>query len=336
MAKQESSYEQKDVIQVENLVKRFPVGGGWFSKTNEYVHAVSDVSFYLKKGETLGLVGESGCGKSTLGYLTLKMLEVDEGSIYFDGEDITNLKGEKLRRLRSQMQIVFQDPFASLNPRMCVGDIVGEPILVHNLCTKFERENRVKELLEVVGLKVKDINKYPHEFSGGQRQRIGIARAISVMPKFIVADEPVSALDVSIQGGIINLLQDLQKEFGISYLFISHDIKVVEHISHRIAVMYLGKIVETFDSRDISKAVHPYTLALLSAVPVPDPVKKKTRLILSGDVPSPIHPPDGCPFHPRCRYKEEICTHTHPIMEKRGDDHCVACHFIDKVLQDIG
>ena len=293
------------LLGVKHLKKHFPIKGGVFSKTIGYVYAVDDINFTLDKGETLGLVGESGCGKSTTGRTILRLIEPTDGMIAFEGQDITHLDKSAMRALRREMQIIFQDPYASLNPRMTVGSIIGEPLEIHKIAKGSEKEERVASLLQKVGLRAEDMRKYPHEFSGGQRQRIGIARALALNPKLIVCDEPVSALDVSIQAQVINLLEDLQAEFGLSYLFIAHNLNVVEHISNRVAVMYLGQIVELASDEELYKnPQHPYTEALLSAVPIPDPTVKKKRIILEGDVPSPINPPKGCHFHTRCMYKD--------------------------------
>jgi oligopeptide transport system ATP-binding protein len=316
------------LLDVKHLKKHFPIKGGVFSKTIGYVYAVDDINFTLGKGETLGLVGESGCGKSTTGRTILRLIEPTEGAIYFEGQDITNLDKSAMRALRREMQIIFQDPYASLNPRMTVGSIIGEPLEIHKIAKGSEKEERVASLLQKVGLRAEDMRKYPHEFSGGQRQRIGIARALALNPKLIVCDEPVSALDVSIQAQVINLLEDLQEEFGLSYLFIAHNLNVVEHISNRVAVMYLGQIVELASDEELYKnPQHPYTEALLSAVPIPDPTVKKKRIILEGDVPSPINPPKGCHFHTRCMYKDKICEEVEPEFKDIGGGHWVACHF---------
>jgi len=316
------------LLDVKHLKKYFPIKGGVFSKTIGYVYAVDDINFTLEKGETLGLVGESGCGKSTTGRTILRLIEPTDGEIYFEGQNITGLDKGAMRALRREMQIIFQDPYASLNPRMTVGSIIGEPLEIHKIARGSEKQERVASLLQKVGLRAEDMRKYPHEFSGGQRQRIGIARALALNPKLIVCDEPVSALDVSIQAQVINLLEDLQAEFGLSYLFIAHNLNVVEHISNRVAVMYLGQIVELASDEELYKnPQHPYTEALLSAVPIPDPTVKKKRIILEGDVPSPINPPRGCHFHTRCMYKEKICEEVEPEFKHIGGGHWVACHF---------
>jgi len=316
------------LLKVENITKYFPIKGGLLGKNVANVKAVQDVNLEIKRGETLGLVGESGCGKSTLGRCIIKLIEPTSGKIFFAGEDITQKKGAELRALRRKMQIIFQDPYASLNPRMTVGSIISEPIEVHKLTkTRAQRKDRVMELLDLVGLRPEATNRYPHEFSGGQRQRIGIARALAVDPEFIVCDEPVSALDVSIQAQVINLLMDLQKKLNLTYLFIAHDLKVVEHISNRVAVMYLGKVVEMATSDDLyMHAQHPYTKALLSAIPVPTPhAKKDKRILLKGDVPSPIDPPPGCYFNPRCPQKVDQCTQKVPQLKNVRPDHLASC-----------
>ena len=314
------------LLEVRNLKKYFPVGSGLFSRRKGEVKAVDGVSLKIEEGETLGLVGESGCGKSTLGRSILRLIEPTEGEVYFQGKNILALPPRELRDMRREMQIIFQDPYASLNPRMRVGDIVGEGLAIHKLATGRKKRDRVVELLNQVGLREEHYDRYPHEFSGGQRQRIGIARALAVNPKFIIADEPVSSLDVSIQAQIINLLQELQEKMHLTYFFISHDLRVVEHISHRVAIMYLGKIVEIATSDKIyQEAKHPYTRALLSAVPIPDPNRVKERVILEGDVPSPVHPPSGCSFHPRCRYREDVCDKVEPKLEF-ADGHGASCH----------
>ena len=319
------------LLEVTHLKKHFPIKGGVFSQTIGYVYAVDDVSFTVDKGETLGLVGESGCGKSTTGRSILRLIEPTDGKIHFEGQDVTALDKNAMRSLRREMQIIFQDPYASLNPRMTVGSIIGEPLEIHKIARGSEKTERVASLLQKVGLRAEDMRKYPHEFSGGQRQRIGIARALALNPKLIVCDEPVSALDVSIQAQVINLLEDLQEEFGLSYLFIAHNLNVVEHISDRVAVMYLGQIVELASDTDLyNDPQHPYTEALLSAVPIPDPTVKKKRIILEGDVPSPIDPPSGCHFHTRCMYKEKVCEEEAPEFKHIGGGHWVACHFRPK------
>jgi len=315
------------LVEVRNLKKYFLTGGGPFGE-KDAVRAVDDVSFYIKKKEVLGLVGESGCGKTTCGKVILRLIDSTSGNIYFDGYDITHLEKKEMMKFRRKMMIIYQDPFSSLDPRMTVGKTVAEPMEVHNTVSKKEKENRVIELMEKVGLTPDQINRYPHEFSGGQRQRIGIARALAIDPEFIVADEPVSALDVSIQAQIINLLQDLQKEFGLTLLFISHDLSIIKHISDRVAVMYLGKIVEMASKRELfDNPKHPYTEALLSAIPIPNPRFRKKRAILMGDVPSPINPPSGCRFHTRCRYVKAICKEKEPELIDLRDGHYVACYL---------
>jgi oligopeptide/dipeptide ABC transporter ATP-binding protein len=309
------------LVNVSHLVKYFPVEG-----SDDVVRAVDDVSFEIVSGETLGLVGESGCGKSTVGRCLLRLIEPTAGQIDFDGRDVLSLKRTDLRELRREMQIVFQDPYASLNPRMKVGDIVGEPLVIHKIGTKKERSERVGELLQRVGLDPDYRKRYPHEFSGGQRQRIGVARTLALNPKLIVADEPVSALDVSVQAQVVNLLQDLQEEFGLTYLFISHGLAVVEHISTRVAVMYLGRIVEIASAADLYlRPLHPYTQALLSAIPVPDPQRKRERIVLQGDVPTPINPPSGCRFRTRCPIAIDECAHLDPELRELSPGHRVAC-----------
>ena len=321
--------ENNVLLKVKNLKKYFPVRGGILSKIIGYVQAVDEISFDIKEGETLGLVGESGCGKTTTGRTITRLLEPTAGEVDFEGKDIFKLSKEELRKSRRNIQIIFQDPFGSLNPRMTVGDIVGESLTIHKIVkNKKEKEERVKDLLETVGLNAGHVRRYPHEFSGGQRQRIGIARALALNPKLVICDEPVSALDVSIQAQVINLLEDLQEEFKLTYLFIAHDLSVVKHISDRVAVMYLGKIVEltsTYELYDNSQ--HPYTEALLSAVPIPDPTLNRQRIVLEGDVPSPFNPPKGCRFHPRCKYAKPICSQEEPELIDISGGHYVACHL---------
>jgi oligopeptide/dipeptide ABC transporter ATP-binding protein len=317
------------LLTVQHLKKYFPIHRGVLGRAAEYVKAVDDVSFTVKRGETFGLVGESGCGKTTAGRAILRLHEPDSGSIRFDGADLLSLGKQELRRKRRDMQIIFQDPYASLNPRMTIRTIVGEPFAIHGIASGSERETRIADLLKTVGLDSSVMNRYPHEFSGGQRQRIGIARALALKPKFIVADEPVSALDVSIQAQIINLLADLQQQFGLTYLFISHAIPVIEHISTRIGVMYVGKLVEVGTSRQIcTSPKHPYTQALLSAVPIPDPAAKKQRVVLRGDVPTPINPPPGCRFHTRCPIAIDRCKTEEPPLRQIEDGRDVACHLV--------
>jgi oligopeptide transport system ATP-binding protein len=319
------------LLDVQNLVMHFPLTQGIiFQRKVGAVQAVDGVSFSVKKGETLGLVGESGCGKSTTGRAILQLYKPTSGNVIFDGLDLTKLDSTRMRRMRRHLQMIFQDPYASLNPRMTVGNIVSEPMQIHKLVPKGQRTQRVQELLQTVGLNPYFANRYPHEFSGGQRQRIGIARALAANPDFIVCDEPVSALDVSIQAQIVNLLEDLQDQFGLTYLFIAHDLSVVRHISDRVAVMYLGKIVELADRNELyDNPLHPYTKALLSAVPIPDPVieKRRERIILTGDVPSPINPPTGCHFHTRCPYVMDVCKKVDPLFAEQDPGHFVACHL---------
>jgi oligopeptide transport system ATP-binding protein len=324
------------ILQAENLVKHYPIRAGVLRRTVGHVRAVDGVSFQLYKGETLGIVGESGCGKSSLGRLLMRLEEPTGGKLIFDGVDVYNQKGAAMRRLRRDIQIVFQDPYTSLNPRKTVGDIVGEPFEIHpDAVPKGGRRRRVQELLELVGMNPEHINRYPHQFSGGQRQRIGIARGVALNPKVIICDEPVSALDVSVQAQVVNLLESLQDELGLAYIFIAHDLSVVRHISDRVGVMYLGKIVEIGDEDQIySRPTHPYTQALLSAVPVPDPTLRNTReqIVLTGDVPSPANPPKACRFHTRCWKAQEVCTVEEPLLIDRPDgelSHPSACHFAE-------
>ncbi len=317
-----------NLVEVKELKKFFPVRSNFFARSKLFVQAVSGVSLTIRRGETLGLVGESGCGKSTLGRLILRLEEPTEGQIFFEGEDILTYDSERLRHLRRQMQIIFQDPYSSLNPRKTVGSIIEEPLIIHHIGARKKRQERVMQLIDVVGLRPEHINRYPHEFSGGQRQRIGIARALALNPKLIIADEPVSALDVSIQAQVLNLLEDLQNEFHLTYLFIAHDLSVVEHISDRVCVMHLGKIAELALSADLYREPkHPYTQALLSANPVPDPTLERRRILLQGEVPSPINPPTGCNFHTRCLNCLEVCSQVTPPLLEYEPQHWVACHL---------
>jgi oligopeptide transport system ATP-binding protein len=316
------------LVEVRDLKKHFPIRSGFFSRVSAHLRAVDGVSFWIGRGETLGLVGESGSGKSTTGRAILRLIEPTDGTIRFDGEDVGGMDADALQSLRRRAQIIFQDPFASLNPRMTVGDAIREVLGVHKLARGAAADARVRELLDLVGLSPAHANRYPHEFSGGQRQRIGIARALSVEPDFIVCDEPVSALDVSVQAQVVNLLEEIQDRLGLAYLFIAHDLSVIEHVSDRVAVMYLGRIVEVADALAlVAEPKHPYTRALLSAVPVPEPGRKRERIVLPGDVPSPIDPPPGCPFHPRCPHplKDEECAAVRPPLAEKAPQHFAAC-----------
>ena len=329
----------ENLLETRNLKMHFPIKAGVLQRTVGHVKAVDGVDLQIRKGETLGLVGESGCGKSTLARLILRLLEPTDGEVLFEGEDILRYDRKRMLGVRRNMQIIFQDPYASLNPRMSVGNIVAEPLKTHNVSEGAERKKRVQELLEVVGLSPEHYNRYPHEFSGGQRQRIGVARAIALNPRLIICDEPVSALDVSIQAQVVNLLEDLQKEFDLTYVFIAHDLSVVKHISDRVAVMYLGKIVEVADRKDLyGRPRHPYTASLLSAIPVPDPrtERERQRVVLTGDVPSPANPPSGCPFHTRCPRAQDYCVeNTPPLEPQESEDHRAACFFPVKEGQRV-
>ena len=321
------------LLEVKDLKKYYPAGGGFFTP-EKFVKAVDGVSFSLEKGEILGLVGESGCGKSTLAKVLLRLEEPNGGSVLLDGEDLCSLKGEKLRKKRGNFQMIFQDPYASLNPKRSIYATLEEPLLLHTDLNEEERRTRIGELLDMVGLHKEHAMRYPHEFSGGQRQRIGIARALAVNPKFIVADEPVSALDVSVQAQIVNLLEDIRQKTEVAFLFIAHDLAIVEHISNRIMVMYLGKVMEYGPAEELCRNPrHPYTAALLASVPVLDPEKRGAKRILTGDVPSPLAPPSGCRFHPRCPYREKICAEQEPVMRKTGSGkHFCSCHFAEKIF----
>jgi len=324
--------KNKYLLETKDVVKYYPILGGVFLKEVASVKAVDGISLHIRKGETLGLVGESGCGKTTFGRVVLRLEEPTAGDIFFEGENILDYDQNQMRILRKKMQIIFQDPFSSLNPRKNVSQIIGEPLLIHGVKDKGQREDRVLELLRVVGLRREHMRRYPHMFSGGQRQRIGVARALALNPELIICDEAVSALDVSIQAQVLNLLKELQDEFELTYLFISHDLNVVEHISDRVAVMYLGKLVELATSKELyHRPLHPYTQALLSASPMPDPTLKRNRIILKGDVPSPINPPSGCRFHTRCMYAQDICSSNEPALKEDKSGHFTACHFAGTV-----
>lgn len=319
----------RKILEVQNLTKFFPVIGGVFSRPVGWVKAVDDVSFHVYEGETFALVGESGSGKTTAGKTVLRLHEPTKGKVFFEDKEITKLSQSEMRPLRKDMQIIFQDPYGSLNPRMPIGEMIREPLMVHGIGTKKEQEERVIEIMKLVGLRPEYVRRYPHEFSGGQRQRIGIARAIVLNPKFVVADEPVSALDASIQAQVLNLLLELQQKLALTYLFIAHNLAVVRHVSDRIGVMYLGKVVEVSETRELfSTPLHPYTQALLSAIPIPDPEIKKERILLQGDIPSPINPPSGCRFRTRCRFAKDICKQQEPPLVDVGGEHYVACHFV--------
>jgi oligopeptide/dipeptide ABC transporter ATP-binding protein len=320
------------LLEVDNLVKHFSIKGGVLRRTVAVVKAVDGVSFSVKRGETLGLVGESGCGKTTTGRTILRLEKPTGGDVTFDGKDVFGASGGQMKALRKDMQIVFQDPYASLDPRITVGESIAEGLEIHGIGTRKERDERVREVLGKVGMHQSHMTRFPHEFSGGQRQRIGIARALVMNPKLIVCDEPVSALDVSIQSQVLNLLRNLQQEYGLTYLFIAHNLSVVEHISDRVGVMYLGKLVELADRVDLfRRPKHPYTKALISAIPVPDPTVRRERIILQGDVPSPINPPSGCRFHPRCYLARDICKEQEPAFEEKTPGHFSACHFAHEV-----
>jgi oligopeptide/dipeptide ABC transporter ATP-binding protein len=322
-------HKAEDLVEVQHLVKYFPVRAGLMQRVVNWVKAVDDVSFTVKKGETLGMVGESGCGKTTIGRSMLRLVEPTSGSVHYDGRDVLKLRGHELKDVRRHMQIIFQDPYASLDPRVPIGESVMEGLHIHNIGTRQERYDLMIDTLKKVGLEDYHARRYPHEFSGGQRQRIGIARALALRPNFIICDEPVSALDVSIQSQVLNILKDLQKEFGLTYLFIAHNLSVVEHISDRVAVMYLGKMVELTSRDDLFKQpLHPYTKALMSAIPIPDPRLRREREVLKGDVPSPLNPPKGCRFHPRCPIAEKICSEQEPEFREAAPMHWVACWMV--------
>jgi len=329
-----NSTEKKDLIQIKNLVTYFPVRSGLLQRTVAWVQAVDDVSFTIRAGETLGLVGESGCGKTTVGRSILRLVEPTSGSVLFDGNDVLALRRKELKNIRRDMQIIFQDPYASLDPRVPIGESVMEGLNIHKIGSRRERRDLMIETLRKVGLEDYHARRYPHEFSGGQRQRIGIARALALRPRFIICDEPVSALDVSIQSQVLNILKDLQADFNLTYLFIAHNLSVVEHISERVAVMYLGKIVEVTSRETLfNMPLHPYTQALMSAIPIADPTLKRQRTILKGDVPSPLHPPSGCRFHPRCPVAKDNCSVDEPVLREIRPGHQVACHYAEDSLK---
>jgi oligopeptide transport system ATP-binding protein len=330
--------KEENLLTVEDLVMYFPIRRGVFQSVVGHVHAVDGISFEIKRGETLGLVGESGCGKSTTGRAILQLYKPTGGKVIFQGQNLVNLRGQKLRQMRRQMQMIFQDPYASLNPRMTVEQIIGEPLIIHNILKGSDVRTRVEELLKLVRLNPAYTDRYPHEFSGGQRQRIGVARALALQPDLIICDEPISALDVSVQAQVVNLLEDLQAEMNLTYLFIAHDLSMVRHISDRVAVMYLGVMAELADREELySNPLHPYTIALLSAVPIPSPIieAKRKRIILKGDVPSPVNPPSGCRFHTRCPLAEAICTEKRPEWREVSPNHFVACHLVESASTDV-